>query len=25
VRNLLEELDAPGEWYLDKRTKTLYF
>ncbi|MCE5240593.1 right-handed parallel beta-helix repeat-containing protein [bacterium] len=25
VRNLLEELDAPGEWYLDKRTKVLYF
>ncbi|MEI6501616.1 MAG: right-handed parallel beta-helix repeat-containing protein, partial [Armatimonadota bacterium] len=25
VRNLLEELDAPGEWYLDKRAKTLYF
>ncbi|MGE5530722.1 MAG: hypothetical protein ACM3VW_01225 [Bacteroidota bacterium] len=25
VRNLLEELDAPGEWYLDKRTKMLYF
>ena len=24
-RNLLEELDAPGEWYLDKRTWTLYF
>ncbi len=25
VRNLLEELDAPGEWYLDQRTWTLYF
>ena len=25
VRNLLEELDAPGEWYLDDRTWTLYF
>ncbi len=25
VRNLLEELDAPGEWYLDKRTWVLYF
>ena len=25
VRNLLEELDAPGEWYLDRRTWTLYF
>jgi hypothetical protein len=25
VRNLLAELDAPGEWYLDKRTKVLYF
>ena len=25
VQNLLEELDAPGEWYLDKRTWTLYF
>ena len=25
VRNLLEELDAPGEWYLDKQTWTLYF
>jgi len=24
-RNLLEELDAPGEWYLDKNTWTLYF
>ena len=24
-RNALEELDAPGEWYLDKRTRTLYF
>ncbi|MEK6794435.1 MAG: hypothetical protein AABZ39_06645 [Spirochaetota bacterium] len=25
VRNIFEELDQPGEWYLDKRTKTLYF
>jgi hypothetical protein len=25
VQNLLEELDAPGEWYLDRRTQTLYF
>lgn len=25
VRNLFEELDAPGEWYLDKDTWTLYF
>ncbi|MFA7003791.1 MAG: right-handed parallel beta-helix repeat-containing protein, partial [Verrucomicrobiia bacterium] len=25
VRGLLEELDAPGEWYLDKKEKTLYF
>jgi hypothetical protein len=24
VQNLIEELDAPGEWYLDKRTWTLY-
>ncbi len=24
-QNALEELDAPGEWYLDKRTQTLYF
>jgi hypothetical protein len=24
-QNLLEELDAPGEWYLDKKTWTLYF
>ncbi|HWH72178.1 MAG TPA: hypothetical protein VNT26_22635, partial [Candidatus Sulfotelmatobacter sp.] len=24
-RNALEELDAPGEWYLDKQTSTLYF
>ena len=25
VRNLFEELDAPGEWYLDRATRTLYF
>jgi parallel beta-helix repeat protein len=25
VRGLLEELDAPGEWYLDHRTWTLYY
>jgi len=25
LRNIFEELDAPGEWYLDKRTWTLYF
>ena len=25
VQNLLEELDAPGEWYLDKASQTLYF
>jgi hypothetical protein len=25
VRNLFEELDAPGEWFLDQRTRTLYF
>ncbi len=24
-QNAFEELDAPGEWYLDKRTSTLYF
>ena len=24
-RNLFEELDAPGEWYLDRETWTLYF
>ncbi|MEI7731127.1 MAG: right-handed parallel beta-helix repeat-containing protein [Verrucomicrobiota bacterium] len=24
-RGALEELDAPGEWYLDKQTATLYF
>jgi len=23
--NLLEELDAPGEWYVDRPTRTLYF
>lgn len=25
VQNALEELDAPGEWYLDRRSDTLYF
>jgi len=25
VQNLFEELDAPGEWYLDRATGTLYF
>ena len=25
VQNLLEELDAPGEWYLDQKTGILYF
>ncbi len=25
VQNLLEELDAPGEWYLDQEAATLYF
>ena len=25
VENLPEELDAPGEWYLDRDTATLYF
>lgn len=25
VQNLLEELDAPGEWYLDRKNSTLYF
>ncbi len=25
VRNLMEELDTAGEWYLDKQTWTLYF
>lgn len=25
LRNLREELDAPGEWYLDRQTSTLYF
>ena len=25
IRNAFEELDAPGEWYLDSKTKTLYF
>lgn len=25
LQNLLEELDSPGEWYLDTREQTLYF
>jgi hypothetical protein len=25
VQGLFEELDAPGEWFLDRRTGTLYF
>ncbi|MBT3287337.1 MAG: hypothetical protein HN380_08315 [Victivallales bacterium] len=25
VRNVFEELDAPGEWYLDKDSETVYF
>jgi Right handed beta helix region len=25
IQNLLEELDAPGEWYLDRKNSTLYF
>ena len=25
VQNLFEELDSPGEWYLDRRDWTLYF
>ncbi len=25
VENVLEELDAPGEWFLDAKTHTLYF
>lgn len=25
VRNVLAALDAPGEWYLDRKTSTLYF
>ncbi|MFA6293198.1 MAG: hypothetical protein WC637_15540, partial [Victivallales bacterium] len=25
VRNMFEELDAPGEWYLDRQSWTLYF
>ena len=25
VLNLLEELDVPGEWYLDRKTNQLYF
>ena len=25
VENIFEELDAPGEWFLDGKTRTLYF
>jgi hypothetical protein len=25
VENIFDELDAPGEWYLDEKTATLYF
>jgi PDZ domain/Right handed beta helix region len=25
VENIFEELDAPGEWFLDSKTRTLYF
>lgn len=25
VENVFEELDSPGEWYLDKNSKTLYY
>ena len=25
VENIFEELDAPGEWFLDPKTSTLYF
>ena len=25
VENIFEELDAPGEWFLDERSSTLYF
>ena len=25
VENIFEELDAPGEWFLNKKTNTLYF
>ena len=25
IRGIFEELDAPGEWHLDRRTGTLYF
>ena len=25
IRNVLEELDADGEWFLDRTTRTLYF
>ncbi len=25
VENLFEELDAPGEWFLDRKTHTLYY
>lgn len=25
IENVFEELDTPGEWFLDKRTRTLYY
>ncbi len=25
IRNLFEELDSPGEWFLNRETRTLYF
>ena len=25
VENIFEELDAPGEWFLDRKTSTLYY
>ena len=25
VENIFEELDAPGEWFIDRKTNTLYF
>jgi len=25
IQNLLEELDSPGEWYLDRRSRILYY